>query len=195
MPPPQQHKAKTPKTERKVTDESKGKEKEKVEEIKLKVCVIDQTPIGNYLDTLLTKIVKLNRPQSLKKWVFYEHLHNDWITPVLRNLSEKGILAREDHKGVMGIGKSTSYLLKDEAPRETLKKHLRDVSFKRIPGNGNDRAILGLLLETEECHASLLPRLFDNDEIPHAKYSITLLVQQEPPKEPATPTSPEAKKD
>jgi len=140
-----------------------------------KVTVRDSTPVGNFLDKLLHKLVAKEKPRSLKKWIFTEHIRSDWIDPVVEDLERKGILEAE-HKKSFGVLSKTTYKIKTPETRENLRTKAREVALNNAQGTGNMYALLGLLLETDALYSSLLPRLFSSEEMDHAKNNLHLMI-------------------
>jgi len=146
--------------------------KEKKE--RAKVIVKDGTEINNYLDYLLKKLVDHKKPRSLRKWILLEHTDSRYLRQAQKYLAEKSIFEKKVEKKLM-MNKSV-YILKDVARRDDLKKILRAAALDNAVVSGNTLALLGLLLETETLHSSLLPRIFEKDELPTAINRIKLRV-------------------
>jgi len=128
------------------------------------VKIVDKTPTNSHLDKLLKKIADKEKPQSLRKWILTEHIHGDWVTPVLDHMTEKKVLI----KGNWQLSNKT---------RQDLRDRLRAVALNQAQGTGNLYALLGVIYCTDDfIGASLMSRLFSKEENEHAKNNLNLMV-------------------
>jgi len=112
----------------------------------------------------LKKIADKEKPQSLRKWILTEHIHGDWVTPVLDHMTEKKVLI----KGNWQLSNKT---------RQDLRDRLRAVALNQAQGTGNLYALLGVIYCTDDfIGASLMSRLFSKEENEHAKNNLNLMV-------------------
>jgi len=147
------------------------------------VVVKDSQPIGNYLDHLLDKIKNNEKPTSLKKLIFTEHMNSDYLEAILEHLVAKEILRKDVSKKLILFDNTVFTTLRPEI-KTALKDKLREVVLQNAHANSNTLAVLGILLETDELYgwSSLLPVIFSKDEMSHATNNLKLRIGIPPKK-------------
>jgi len=145
---------------------------------KLMVIVKDPRPVGNYLDKLFDKIKNSEKPKTLKKLIFSEHMSGAYLEESLDFLVDRGVLRKDVSKKFKFFSNTKYTTLKPEV-KINLRDKIRDAILNNAAANPNTLALLGIILETDELYgwkSSLLPILFTKEELPHAVNNLRLRV-------------------